>query len=316
MPQAQVTPQYNADRPVFPIQTIKRVLQQEFSLELQELRQLDVAQSGDSSAIYLSTHGKQQVVVKIGREPRKFRVEVAGLALLAASNIPAPRTIAHTDNATLINRPVMVQTRAPGEPLSKLLPETDRLAVWEDAGTVLKRMHAIPLDGFGRLDTSDGQLKGEHDHFTPWIQEFLLYIDYVCEHQFITAAKAARIRDVYSEIVTQRQSIGASFLHADLQGPHIFTNGQRVTAFIDIASAMAGDPLYDIAYAHYFMTPEERVSFDRGYGQAATDPLVWKYFLLIAVGKIRYRHRKGFTHRLPSAIEKLAEGLQATGIRD
>jgi hypothetical protein len=72
----------------------------------------------------------------------------------------------------------------------------------------------------------------------------------------------------------------------------------------------------DYITEHNFVTTQqhEKQAFNRGYGDMALDPLVSKYALFVAVGKVAYRHRRGFDHRMPRAIENLARSMKTLGI--
>ncbi|MDO8656268.1 MAG: phosphotransferase, partial [Nanoarchaeota archaeon] len=126
----------------------------------------------------------------------------------------------------------------------------------------------------------------------------------------INQEESQRIRKILQEIKELHIPQGF-FLHGDVHGVHIFSDGSDITGIIDPGYAMSGDPRLDVAYTHYFLTPQERIHFNEGYGDVANDPAVSKYFLLIAIDKIKYRHSQGFKYRIPHAVAALKEVLDA-----
>jgi len=203
--------------------------------------------------------------------------------------------------------PVVVQTSVEGVALWWIEPKSPTL--WKDAGAVLKEIHKINLNGFGALDLRDGTLEGE---LASWKEFILLHKPdqgFLVEEGYINNDEANQVEAAFGDILKIKVD-QASFLHHDFHGSHIFSDGKRITGVIDLASAVAGDPRYDVAMAHFFLSSENRAYFNQGYGDLASDPLVSRYLLCIAARKVEYRHKKGFKERIPNAVETLKESLK------
>ena len=155
-------------------------------MSFDDLKPLTNEEMGVNSVIYTGLLEEQLVFIKIGSDPRHFRVETSALDLLHRHNVPTPRILAFTERASFINRPLMIQTAAEGIPLNRINPEKDRLQIWELAGKTLKQIHAIQIEGFGKLDVEQGKLSGELTSWKEWVAQAKKRTDYLVEHEFIT----------------------------------------------------------------------------------------------------------------------------------
>ena len=97
------------------IEMLERSLRQDFDLSLSKIAPHG---SGDWSTVYSAMCDGEQVFVKIGDDPKRSQVEVAALELFGHHDIPAPRTLGFVENASLVNRPIMIQTAAVGKAIS------------------------------------------------------------------------------------------------------------------------------------------------------------------------------------------------------
>ena len=100
----------------------------------------------------------------------------------------------------------------------------------------------------------------------------------------------------------------------------MLTDGDRVLGLIDWEDAVAGDPVYDVAFWATFHPPARHASFLSGYSDVRPLPddfpiRFWLYFLRIAVAKAVHRRRFGYpdrpdrptpAHRILHALDKLA----------
>jgi len=287
---------------------IEAILSDELNLSVSDLISLSSEHLGDNSEVFTGNYEGQDIVVKIGDELRWFQMEASVLDLLQKYDLPTPRVLGFLECSKEINRPILVLTKVLGESIKHLGNNQLSPQVWESAGSILKQMNEIKMEGFGWLISSDGALKGEFAQWRDYIGGHHSRAQYIFDHGFIDEDEQRRIEEIFEEL-EGADIVQPYFLHGDYHGPHIFTDGQKVTGVIDFGGAKAGDPRRDVAYAHYFMSPEARSHFNRGYGDVATEPLVSKYLVLIAVDKIEYRHKRGYLDRLPSSIESLKNAM-------
>lgn len=292
---------------------LREALSDDFGLQINHLSSLDQKDLGDNSDVYFGEQDGQKVFIKIGDEAhlRHFNIEMAAQELFYENDIQSSRTIAFREKTKYIERPVAIQTAVEGTALRWLNSEKQSI-IWEAAGKVLKQIHSIKLKGFGPLSLESGRLEGGLGSWKEYILANKPDLDYLAEQGFLSNAEMEKIEKVLLDI-SEVEVPQASFLHNDFHGAHIFTDGRGITGVIDLAGASAGDPRYDIATTHFFLSPENQAHFDRGYGDLALDPMVLKYHLLVAARKVEYRSRKGFKKRLPRAVEILKKSLNQGG---
>jgi len=201
-----------------------------------------------------------------------------------------------TDHRDEIEVPMLVLGEIAGEPLGTAsLADDARQRLFAHAGTMLRRLHAAPIGGYGTLTLRDGVLRGAS---SSWRDYWLIDNTYdrdleaIVREGLVTGSEWARVeRSIETMIAVE---VGpARFLHNDFHGAHIFTDGRAITGVIDFGNALAGDPRYDIAMSRYFCDAIEAEVFSRGYGDLARDPMVHTYGVYVAAIKVLWGHRTG-----------------------
>jgi len=215
----------------------------------------------------------------------------------------------------------MLTDMAPGRSLAAL-PDADmddpvRLFA---LGTAMRQWHHIPASGAGLLDLStlETGLRGVHDN---WHDYLALNLDThihtclslgLCDDDAATA-----MRDWFAALQSAWDARPACLLHGDPGNHNIFMDGVQVSAVVDWEDAMAGDPLYDVAFWATFHPARRWAAFLEGYGIADesdrdfTVPFTL-YFLRVILAKLVHRHRFGYKDvpGRPTAKERLAQAVQ------
>lgn len=295
----------NQERVVTP-DLVETSLSKDFGFEMSEIEKLRSDEQGQNSIVFTGIHEGQKVIAKFGERPLDAHVEFLGSRLLRDHGIPTPKALLFSEKVKGIERPILVQEAARGTSLRQSQDKNPKL--WKDAGRVLSRIHQIKVDGFGSFKVENEKLKGEEDQLKVFKPDFtrLVTLGHLDERE------RNELEKVFSEI----ESIDmpqASFLHNDYHSGHIFTDGDTVSDIIDLGGSFAGDPRRDIAVVRYSMlstSPSNIEVFNRGYGKLANDPVVSRYFVLIAARKLlRYTSRKGLEDDIPEAVSKLKTAL-------
>lgn len=190
--------------------------------------------------------GNQAFVLRVGgagavvktATPEAVRSEAAVLSLLAEMGIPVPTVLAADPAGAVAGRSVLVTVRAEGAPLDGPAP------VLAELGALLRRVHAVEVDGAGTIGATPAGLRGRAGSWTEALAEPLGRLGEVVAAGHLDpglvepiAAAVAGIRPVDGR---------ARLLHGDLHLRHVFTRDGRVTALIDWGDALAGDPAYDL----------------------------------------------------------------------
>ena len=208
-------------------------------------------------------------------EPTNYAARHAILEDLAAVDAPAPRSIA--TRATLGGRDPangrwdwMVTEWGAGAPASDTIPD----AAATDLGRFLAALHALPVEGYGRLEDRADVRRGTEDDrhsglLSRWSPEFwpfdgrALLSHPVVHLAHVLVTTIATLRDGlmrYEEPPTQ-----FAVCHTDLNGSHLFVEDGRLSAVIDFGDAAIAPPAFDIA------------SFAFSFGWESTEALLGGY---------------------------------------
>lgn len=170
-----------------------------------------------------------------------FRHEATVVNLLAGSEVPHARRLAHGDGP---DGPWYISERLPGRTLYEVWPAADshtRQAIIESLGAALRALHRIPV-GAGLLP--------------PWLADALAGKPPAAFHPPVVSAalqqvEAARrlpghdsrlLADV-ADWIQERLALFAAdepvLVHGDLHGSNVIVDQGRVTGLIDFAEALA-----------------------------------------------------------------------------
>jgi hygromycin-B 7''-O-kinase len=170
-----------------------------------------------------------------------YRHEAAVVDLLAGSEVPHARHLAHGDGP---DGPWYISERLPGRTLYDAWPTADsptRQAMIESLGTALRALHRVPVPA---------------DLLPPWLADALAGMPWPAFHPPVVGAalqqvEAARrlpshdsrlLADV-ADWVQERLPLFAAdepvLVHGDLHGSNVIVDQGRVTGLIDFAEALA-----------------------------------------------------------------------------
>jgi aminoglycoside phosphotransferase (APT) family kinase protein len=172
-----------------------------------------------------------EVIVKTRRPERTNRHALAkwAAARITGTDVPVPVPVWHDDQT-------WIETRISGLPLADR-PDDQATT---DAGRLLRRVHSVPVDGFGRLDANG---KGRHPDWHTWLLAFPT-ADRLQEPSvgLVHQARRAVVANLHQAKVSK-----ASLLHGDWTARHVLADSGNVTGFVDLESVRGGDPLADLA---------------------------------------------------------------------
>lgn len=169
-------------------------------------------------------------------------------------------------------KPVMVQRRVPGRPLSDIyttLNQAERVHVFSQVGAILSQIHSIQVDGFYKL-RPDG-----HWDFPDWASiDQANRRDRSAERPYLLQAglQAQEIDTLLALILTQRPPMDRQpvLCHADLGLDHLFVDASlTITGVIDFGEFQGGLPLVDFAQLRLDCTDEELQWVQAGYANQA-----------------------------------------------
>jgi aminoglycoside phosphotransferase (APT) family kinase protein len=212
---------------------------------------------------------------------------------------------------------------ARGRPLNAIEnPETQFIpdAILQDWGRTLARVHQIPATGAGLLNPrslGEGRIEGV---LSNWNEYLVLNLEQhlaLCVTAGALSPEAApAITDVIHRGILRLQRTPVSLLHGDPGHHNIFAEGDRISAIIDWEDALAGDPIFDIAFWGTFVRDYLREPFLRGYREITPLPedfelRYWLYYLRISISKTAHRFLFGYTDKpgRPPAAERITKAF-------
>nr|WP_269328901.1 aminoglycoside phosphotransferase family protein [Kineosporia babensis] len=185
-----------------------------------------------------------EYVVRLNTDPRHreaYRHEATVVGLLAGSEVPHARLIAHGDGP---DGTWYISERLPGRTLHDAWPAADhatRQEMIESLGTALRALHRVQAPADLRPPWLVGALAGE-----PWPAFHPPVVN--ATRQLIEAARRLPDRDPglledVTEWVQERLGLFAAdelvLVHGDLHGSNVIVDQGRVTGLIDFAEAVA-----------------------------------------------------------------------------
>jgi aminoglycoside phosphotransferase (APT) family kinase protein len=209
--------------------------------------------------------------------------------------------------------------------------ESRTLRALASLGSLVARLHEQPLHGNGLLDTAplaafpESDPRGLHERWSDYV---LLRL-----HEHIARCRVLGIVDEregewidgeFRRASDWLDDVPAVLLHGDLGSHNVFVNGDdEASTLVDWEDALAGDPLYEIAFWATFHPQRRWAAFLEGYRRISNLPddagrRFWLYFLRIALAKTVVRDRFGLKDRpgrTPAVqrIRQAVDGLKRIG---
>lgn len=236
--------------------------------------------AGEDNHVYATRAAGRDLIVKVARTTRvRYGVAAWAAARLAAVGVPAPAVLAHSDR-------LLVESRCPGIPLDHhhhtnhgapsgpVTVPPAQLAATElaaAAGVLLRRLHTVPVRGYGRLDTTGIGLR-------PAPHNWILHLP-ALPRDTDPDLHALRIQahQVLRHHLPVLEAVPAGLLHGDWTARHVIVDDRGVTGVVDLESVRGGDPLADLAgwslqepaeltgalFTGYFTTPPDHTARTR-----------------------------------------------------
>ncbi|MBR0752855.1 aminoglycoside phosphotransferase family protein [Bradyrhizobium jicamae] len=260
--------------------------------------------------------GHDPLILKIyGDEPTWI---VAKEALVAGwigdlAGIPIPDWLRVDETRTAIPFRFAITTWLPGVTVRSLIGSPDIDAAYRQMGALLRRLHTIPMTGYGYIvgdgirlpkPTNDDYMRAAFD------QAFRQFRDQGAE-EALTRRLEAKLQ---SRLHLLQHSMGPVLCHDDLQQGNVLaehdSNGSlRLSGLIDFGNARAADALFDLAKALFCCTHEDPASREpllAGYGEIdhpEPEQALWLYTLFHRVTMwCRLTRRPGDTSDGPAGL--------------
>lgn len=258
----------------------------------QMVAQISKLQGGAIGAIYEIglTAGAPSLMLKVYPESLhwKMQKEVNVCALLSGRlSVPVPRVLLADDTKAVIGLNFVLMDKLDGDVLRGLEPAlaaSELFAAYSQMGEVLRQIHRISMQSFGYI--------GPNGIWTSHASN-RAYMSFQFETkltEFVGRGGDPALGDRLKAVVIEHTYLldacaTAHLCHYDFQSGNILAESKdgslRLSGVLDFESAIAGDPLMDIAKALYYFTPEDEPkkagllagygALDRGHWQQTLD---------------------------------------------
>lgn len=209
-------------------------------------------------------------VLKVG-DRRELTAEAWACERVRAVGVTAPDVVALDVDRHTLPAPFLLMRRMSGAGVTD-----GRHSALAEAGRQLRRVHSIPMTGYGFLtgerDMAD-DLTGAQPTWAGFTGEADACLDELAVHQVINDQLAGRLHDALHDyrgaVHFDRPGV---LLHGDLKPPHVFADAGRFVGIIDWGDTACGDPLYDLA-RFSLAGPDALAMLLTGYGLSLDDDL-------------------------------------------
>jgi aminoglycoside phosphotransferase (APT) family kinase protein len=268
---------------------------------------------GYSSQVFKAKLGDEVIFIRINKKSEKYESEILGYDIFEKIGVPVPKLVAYQRLPITIGQPTMIISAAKGVCVSEVgLSKEMEAKVYEELGSMLRKIHEYKIEGFGPLHSQVGNVKGKYNSWKEYYESLApkheKHLTYLLEQKVITEEEGEILRQAHNEL--KSLDIRDAFVqHQDLNTSHIFVEGGQISGIIDLEKVMAGDPRDDIAKTLVYQTPSQQEAFIKGYGDLAKDSVVTKYLLVIAAGKVQFRMQNGMKEGAEKALGAFRDAL-------
>jgi aminoglycoside phosphotransferase (APT) family kinase protein len=179
--------------------------------------------------------------------PSRYLGEARAYAKLHEARLPVPRVIALDVSRTLVPLPYMLISRLPGTPLiylwETLTPE-QRITAASQAGSLMARMHEVPMEAYGWLSNLDTKPLSSALELTETF--FYWHLNIAERQNTFSPDLRARLIRLWERVKPFVAEVKRPYLiHRDFQFENVLVVGDQVTGLIDFEWGAVGDPAWD-----------------------------------------------------------------------
>jgi aminoglycoside phosphotransferase (APT) family kinase protein len=224
------------------IDSVARVLEARFGA----VREIEPYQTWGRTVVVAGSVGddRRSVVLKATAE-RDVLAEAATLRLVREAGVPAPQVLEAGEETALPGGRWIVMERADGLRLAHVA-EQDLDSALRSLSACLSRLHDVGRAGYGWLNRAG---VGQFNSWSGWLRHVLTNdLQVLQTHRAIRPEVADGLEACFARHASELDRRPARLLHGDLGDTEVFVDESlEVTAIVDWADAVVGDPIYDFA---------------------------------------------------------------------
>jgi len=232
--------------------------------------------------------GDRILTIPRHKRVRDYKIRVRATQELISYGIPTPRVLEYSPKKE--NSPeYLIVEKINGEHvnLSKK-GKKERDIIHKSAGEILKEIHQIPCEGFGRLDAL---MIGTSNYWKEFIDSFFREsLNRLSKTEYLFKKYGYKVQEEYEKGLENMINLSKpKFLHADYHIGNLLFNNGKVTAVMDLDIVSGGDQAWDTGhYCHTFNFDRLNgsTSFREGYSNNIDDERERFYLIIIWTRKI------------------------------
>ena len=194
-----------------------------------------------------------------GAEPANYAARYAVLSALAAGAEPGTAA-GQTAPPVAVDREAgwLIMAWVPGRPAGEKIESP----IARQVGQLLRRLHALPTEGFGLLENSEGAIRGrEPSNSAGLLARWWPGLWPFDGRPMIAHPLSGLAPELLSDVASVREPLlhlggeprAMALCHADLDGDHLRIDGERLGGVIDYGDAAVVPAAFDIAlFASHF----------------------------------------------------------------
>jgi len=232
--------------------------------------------------------GDRILTIPRHKRVRDYKIRVRATQELISYGIPTPRVLEYSPKKEDLSEYLIVE-KINGEHvnLSKK-GKKERDIIHKSAGEILKEIHQIPCEGFGRLDAL---MIGTSNYWKEFIDSFFREsLNRLSKTEYLFKKYGYKVQEEYEKGLENMINLSKpKFLHADYHIGNLLFNNGKVTAVMDLDIVSGGDQAWDTGhYCHTFNFDRLNgsTSFREGYSNNIDDERERFYLIIIWTRKI------------------------------
>jgi fructosamine-3-kinase len=177
-----------------------------------------------------------------------YRANLKFDELASKNNFSIPQLIHSDANSSLLPIPWIIWKWIPGQLLSRMESDDERMEAAEKVGKLLRRIHEIEVPGFGWPNADS---KWEFENASGACDFFVKRMRNLTEKggRAFSDEELQKIISLTAESEELLRFNKPRLLHGDITGGNVIVSDEKSVTFIDPGEIVAGDPMADLGYS-------------------------------------------------------------------
>ncbi len=211
------------------------------------------AGSGGSTPVYRVELGEEIAWLRLAEHPGERRdAEARAHELALGLGVRVPALLRYEPEPPELDRSAALTSTISGVPLREYTGQADHAI--RDAAADLARLNAIPVTGYGWVETVEGDdrhLVAEHPVRATWTAEYAAAAATVAGAGILAEPAGFQLADSIARWCALPNEEASRLAHGDFDATHIHVDPETgaYQGMIDLGEIRGADPMYDLGHA-------------------------------------------------------------------